>query len=149
MRRVGVLAACLLLVSAPASGAVSRTLVIRLKSITVSSSFNDKSPKGPSRGDVVHARFRLLNAARQFGRKVGAAVGTERSTYTFLSTTRLRLKGTVTLPGGTIRYGGTGTAGSSAAVPVVGGTGRYAGAHGRLVVGQGRSPLNTYYLTLP
>ena len=142
-------AACLLVVSAPAPAAVSKTLVIRLKSITVSSSFTDKSPKGPSRGDVVHARFRLLNATRQFGRKVGAAVGKERSTYTFLSPSRLSLKGTVTLPGGTIRYGGRGTVDSSAAVRVVGGTGRFAGARGRLVVGQGKSPSNTYYLTLP
>jgi hypothetical protein len=144
-----VLAACLLVVSAPASGAVSKTMVIRLKSITVSSSGVDKPPKGLSRGDVLHARFRLLNAAPQFGRKIGAAVGTERSTYSFLSSTRATLKGTVALPGGTIRYAGRGAVGSSAPVPVVGGTGRFAGAKGRLVVGAGKSPLNTYYLTLP
>jgi len=149
VRRVCLLAVLLLVVSAPAPAAVSRTLVIRLKSITVGSTFGDKSPKGPSRGDVIHARFRLLNAAPQFGRKIGVAVGKERSTYTFLSARRLTLRGTVTLPGGTLLYRGSGVIGSSAAVPVVGGTGRFAGARGRLVVGQGKSPLNTYYLTLP
>ena len=128
---------------------MTKKVVIRLKSITVTSSFEDKSPKGPSRGDMVHARFRLLNVVPQFGRKVGAAVGTERSTYMFLSSKRVTLSGAVTLPGGTIRYGAVGALGSSAPVPVVGGTGRFAGARGRLVVGTGRSPLNTYYLTLP
>jgi len=149
MRCVCVLAASLFLMSAPAPAAVSKTLVIRLKSVTVSSSGVDKSPKGLSRGDVIHARFRLLNAAPQFGRKVGVAVGKERSTYTFLSATHVTLRGTVTLPGGTIRYGGHAAVGSSAPVPVVGGTGRFAGARGRLVVGEGNSPLNTYYLTVP
>jgi allene oxide cyclase-like protein len=142
-------AACLFLVSAPAPAATTKTLVIRLKSITVSSSGVDKAPKGLSRGDVIHARFRLLNAAPQFGRKVGAAVGKERSTYTFLSASRATVSGTVTLPGGTIRYKGHGVIGSNAPVPVVGGTGRYAAARGRLVVGEGKSPLNTYYLTVP
>jgi hypothetical protein len=144
-----VLAVCLFVVSAPAPAAVSKTLVIRLKSITVSSSFADTSPKGPSHGDVIHARFRLLNVVPQFGRKIGAPVGNERAKYTFLSSRRLHLTGTLTLPGGTIRYAGVGVAGSSAPVPVVGGSGRYSGARGRLVVGEGKSPLNTYYLTLP
>lgn len=149
MKRVCITAACLFVVTAPAPAATTKALVIRLKSITVSSTGVDKAPKGLSRGDVIHARFRLLNAAPQFGRKVGTAVGKERSTYTFLSSTRATLSGSVTLPGGTIRYGGLGVVGSSAPVPVVGGTGRYAGARGRLVVGAGKSPLNTYYLTVP
>jgi hypothetical protein len=144
-----VLAACLLCASSAASGAVTKTAVIRLKSITVASAYADKSPKGPSRGDVVRARFRLLNVVPQFGRKSGAAVGKEHSTIRLLSSTRASLSGVVALPGGTLRYRGRGVIGSSAPIPVVGGTGRFAGARGRLVVGNGTAPLNTYYLTLP
>ena len=141
--------ACLFFTSSAAPAAVTKTMVIRLKSITVKSSFIDKTPKGLSRGDLIHARFRLLNVVPQFGRKTGAPVGSERSTYTFLSPTRVTLSGTVALPGGSIRYGGGGVIGSNKPVPVVGGTGRFAGAHGRLVVGEGKTPLNTYYLMLP
>ena len=143
------LGACLFFTTSAAPAAVTKTMVIRLKSITVTSSFVDKSPKGLSRGDVIHARFRLLNVVPQFGRSAGAAVGSERSTYTFLSPTRATLGGTVALPGGSIRYHARGALGSNVPIPVVGGTGSFAGAHGRLVVGKGKTPLNTYYLTLP
>ena len=98
---------------------------------------------------MFRGRFRLLNVVPQFGRKAGAAVGTEHSTLTFRSSTRATISGAVTLPGGTLSYRGAGRIGSSTPNPVVGGTGRFAGARGTLVVGNGTSPLNTYRLTLP
>jgi hypothetical protein len=132
-----------------ASAARDRTMVIRLKSVTVSTSIRDLPPKGPSKGDVYSGRFRLLNVVRQFGLEVGAAVGTERSSLKLTSHTAAMVMGVVSLPGGTIVYRGEGSLGSSKPIPVVGGTGRFAGARGTLAVGGGTSPLNTYRLTLP
>ena len=63
--------------------------------------------------------------------------------------TAAMVMGVVSLPGGTIVYRGEGSLGSSKPIPVVGGTGRFAGARGTLAVGGGTSPLNTYRLTLP
>ena len=94
-------------------------------------------------------RFRLLNVVPQFGRRAGEAVGTERSTLTLTSSTAAVIHGVVALPGGTIVYSGRGRLGSSAPIPVVGGTGTFAHARGTLAVGSGTSPLNTYRLTLP
>jgi hypothetical protein len=124
-------------------------MVIRLKSVTVSTSIRDASPKGPSKGDAYSGRFRLLNVVPQFGQRVGAAVGSERSLLTLTSATTAAIRGVVTLPGGTLVYGGTGRLGSSAPIPVIRGTGQFSGAHGILTVGSGNSPLNTYRLTLP
>jgi hypothetical protein len=153
VRRVNGLCALLAgvaLVSGPsAPAAVTKTLVIRLRSITVGSSYSDRAPKGPSTGDVFRGRFRLFNVVPQFGRKAGAAVGTEHSTLTFTSSTSATIGGVVALPGGTLVYRGAGRIGSSTPIPVVGGTGRFARARGTLVVGNGTSPLNTYRLTLP
>jgi len=124
-------------------------MVIRLRSVTVASSFKDPLPTGPSKGDVYSGRFRLLNVVPQFGRAAGAAVGTEHSSLAITSRTTAVTHGVVSLPGGTITYGGRGRLGSSAPIPVLGGTGRFAGARGTLTVGGGASPLNTYRLTLP
>jgi len=129
--------------------AVSKTLVIRLKSIAIASTVHDVPPKGISKGDAYVGRFRLLNVVPQFGRPAGAAVGKERSTLTLTTRTNGVVTGAVVLPGGTIRYRGAGRLGSDAPIPVVGGTGRFAGARGTLIIGKGNSPLNTYRLTLP
>jgi hypothetical protein len=144
------LAALLALASAAAvPAAVARMLVIRLKSVTVARSIKDVPPKGPSRGDVYSGRFGLLNVVPQLGRNAGAAVGTEHSSLKLTSRTMAIVSGVVTLPGGTIVYSGRGRLGSNAPIPVVDGTGRFAGARGTLTVGNGTSPLNTYRLTLP
>jgi hypothetical protein len=142
--------ALVLACAAPVPAAVaSRTLVIRLKSVTVSRSVAERPPDGPSKGDVYSGRFRLLNAVAQFGRNAGAAVGSERSSLTLTSSTTAVVSGVVSLPGGTLVYRGGGRLGSNAPIPVLRGTGRFAGARGSLIVGSGTSPLNTYRLTLP
>lgn len=135
--------------AASAPAAAARTMVIRLRSVTVAPSIKDLPPTGPSKGDVYGGRFRLLNVVPQLGRKAGAVVGTERSSLTLTSRTAAVIHGVVTLPGGTLVYGGRGRLGSSAPIPVIRGTGRFAGARGTLTVGNGNSPLNTYRLTLP
>jgi hypothetical protein len=135
--------------AASAPAAATKTMVIRLQSVTVTTSVKDVPPKGPSKGDVYTGRFRLLNVVPQFGKKAGAAVGTERSSLTLTSRTAAVIRGVVDLPGGTLVYSGRGTLGSSSPIPVIRGTGQFAGAHGTLTVGSGTSPLNTYRLTLP
>jgi hypothetical protein len=145
-----VVAALVLAAAAPAPAALAkRTLVLRLKSVTVSRSVDDRAPSGPSKGDVYSGRFRLLNAVPQLGRNTGTVAGSERSSLMLTSSTTAKVSGVVSLPGGTLVYGGVGRLGSSAPIPVLSGTGRFAGARGSLIVGSGASPLNTYRLTLP
>ena len=147
----GLLCALVLVLActAAASATGDRTMVIRLKSLTVRIVPTDLPPKGLSKGDSYQGRFRLLNVVPQFGRKAGAAVGEEDEKLTLTSADTAVVVGTVTLPGGTLVYRGGGRIGSSVPIPVVRGTGRFAGARGTLTVGGGTSPLNTYRLTLP
>ena len=146
---IGSLSGLVLVCTASAPAAATRTMVIRLRSVTVAPSIKDLPPKGPSKGDVYAGRFLLLNVVPQFGRKTGAVVGTERESLTLTSRTAAVIHGVVSLPGGTLVYGGRGRLGSNAPIPVIRGTGRFEGAHGILTVGNGNSPLNTYRLTLP
>ena len=59
--------------------------------------------------------------------------------------------GVATLPGGKIRFKGVVSLTSVPGPPlmVTGGTGRYARASGKVVIGPAGIPLNTYRLTLP
>jgi len=145
--------AVVLLVAAgrPGAGDARVLLVIKVKSITISGTHYDRPPKGLSEGDKFVGRSRLLNAARQFGKPIGAVVGSDYSVLTLTSSTAGTVSGTARLPGGTISFKGAGrlSTGASPPIPVVGGTGRYDHARGTVVVGPGNAPLNTYRLTLP
>lgn len=134
--------------SAPAASARETTVVIRVKSVPVSGILHDHAPKGLSKGDVYTGRDRLINAVPQFGKKAGAVVGSDRSTLTLTSPTIGLLTGVARFPGGTITFKGKGRLGSSTRIPVVGGTGRFAGARGSMTVGSGYSPINTYRVSL-
>ena len=122
-------------------------MVIRLKSVTLSVSVEEKPPKGVSKGDVYRARTRLLNIVPQFGKGAGVAVGSDYSILTVTSSTTAVVSGVATLPGGTLQLKGAGRLGSHQPIPVVGGTGRFSGARGTLVSRSGQ--LNTFRLTLP
>lgn len=145
-----------LLIALPATAAdrtASRTQTITLVSTTVSvRALADKAPKGkPSKGDVLEEKSELRNAVAQFGRPKGALVGSDVAVATLLDTPRVRFTLTVKLPGGTIRAGGViGMVGQR--IPVVGGTGAFAGARGssevRRLDGQGLA-LNIYRLRIP
>ena len=67
---------------------------------------HDTPPKGPSKGDTVVYRDRLVNAVRQFGRKQGAVVGRDRGTMTYTSRSSARFDGVATLPGGDAQAAG-------------------------------------------
>lgn len=133
--------------AASASGAAPTTLVITVKSVTTASIPTDKAPKGASKGDRVLVRDRLLNVGRQFGKPAGAVVGRDEGVVVLTSATSGTFDGVTTLPGGTIRLHGV-IRNSVEIYSIVGGSGKYAHARGTIVVGNGKSPLNTYHLKL-
>jgi hypothetical protein len=153
--RTGLAAAALVALSVPVAGQAraQETLTIKVTSVSVKLTQKDKPPKGASKGDTVVFEDNLLNAAAQFGKKVGAKVGTDRGTMTFTSKNAAFFNGLATLPGGTVNLDGkvsAGADGKSLVIPVKGGTGRYKGATGFVLVGPGdKRSLNTYTLTFP
>jgi hypothetical protein len=134
----------------------SATQTIRLVSRTVGlHTVVDRAPKGvPNKGDVVREESVLSNDIRQFGRPKGAPVGSDVATYTVVSTTptRMSMKLTVKLPGGTLR--GTAQVAGNAVptIRIVGGTRNFANARGTGEVRARRAAgtaLNIYRLRLP
>ena len=121
------------LVGAAVSTAASeRPRTIVLYSETTSYQVTDKAPKGPSAGDTTRETSRLRNAVAQLGKTVGAVVGRDRATSVLVSKTRWRVNGVAYLPGGTLTFRGLSRRHPQGGfeVPVVAGTGLYAGAHG-------------------
>src|SRR5262245_26291067 len=110
----------LLLLALPANAAQhteSKNQTIRLISETLGTRVVvDRPPKGAaSKGDKISQRSRLRNAVFQFDRPAGTLIGSDVSVATLVSTKPLRakLKGTVTLPGGTIDIAGAISAGAA------------------------------------
>jgi hypothetical protein len=134
------------------AGTTASHLVIRVQSSTTSGTLTHHPPAGP-RNDVVVEHDALVNAqAGQFGQPVGAPVGSDVATITYRTNTSLVIRAGATLPDGTILVAGviTVTPGRPTLVPVVGGTGTYAGATGTETIGTNSvSPLNTYRLSIP
>ena len=139
---------------APAAAAAP-SLKIQVTSVAVSITPHDLAPKGASKGDTVVYRDRLVNVKAQFGKKRGAVVGSDQGTMTFTGPHTATFAGIATLPKGTLTLKGPVTAlpNGGLTIPVVGGSGRYAKAHGTLTVGPGQDRvLNTYtvaFATLP
>jgi hypothetical protein len=126
------------------------TVTIVVDSIAVTSVSHDQLPKGASKGDRIVFTDTLRNNAPQFGEAAAATVGKDSGTMSFTSNTAARLKGTATLPNGTITFDGAvvGNPDGTISVAVVGGTGKYAHVTGSLKVGKGvKKALNTYTLT--
>ena len=138
---------------AGATAATRPPTVIRLVAVPTSAKTTDRAPKGPSAGDTVTETSRLLNEVAQFGKPPLAVVGSDRDVQRLrFKPRRLTIDGVTKLPGGTLffrgtveRFGEDGTV-----VPVVGGTGRFLGAQGILVIvtaGRPAKTLNIYRLT--
>jgi hypothetical protein len=155
--RVLVALAVALLLPAAAQARATDTLVIKVTSVSVKLQTHDKAPKGmptkASKGDTIVFRDTLLNAAAQFGKKAGAKVGSDGGTMTYTSDHSAKFLGTARLPGGTLTLKGQVLAasdGKSLVIPITGGTGRFEGVHGTVLVGPGaKRSLNTYTLVLP
>jgi hypothetical protein len=134
----------------------SRTQTIRVVSKVVDFRILvNRPPKSVGNvGDKMQARNSLRNAVAQFGRPKGALVGQDVQTITVTSVTPTRVRTTVTvsLPGGTLRVAGTVTS-NEQLLPVVGGSGDFAGARGTSEVksldADGDPALNIYRLRLP
>jgi hypothetical protein len=121
---------------AGSAAALEGPMTIRVISSVNSLHTIDKPPKGKANaGDAVVMADRLSNDIAQFGRRKGAVVGRDQARMTLLQDGSVRVTGTATLPGGTIRFAGRiDSTGRSATVPVVGGTGRYERARGVIVI---------------
>jgi len=145
------LVAVLAFAALPAVTASAVTQQIKVISVTVSTVSHDVGPKGASKGDTIAYRDRLVNAAQQFGKKKGEAVGSDSGTMTFTGPHTATFQGKAVLPGGTLTLSGpvySTTAGL--VVPVTGGTGAFAHVHGTLLVGSGSKRVpNTYRLVRP
>jgi hypothetical protein len=145
------LAFALLVVAVAAPAARADTLTIKVSSVTVAVKSKDVHPKGTSKGDKVEYRDRLVNVAPQFGRPKGAVVGSDHGTMTFTSASTATFSGVAVLPDGKVTLRGrvTALAKNVIVIPVTGGTGRYANAHGYVLVGPGiKQALNTYTITV-
>jgi hypothetical protein len=135
----------------PAAIAAGATREIKVVSVTLSTVSHDIGPKGASKGDTIVYRDRLVNAARQFGKKAGAAIGSDSGTMTFTGAHTATFNGTAILPGGTLKLSGSVySSPQGLVVPITGGTGAFAHYKGTLLVGSGSKRVpNTYRLTRP
>ena len=155
-RAVVVLVAASLLASVTPAAAndtsTQASTTIRLLSTVVSHRVVDRPPKTrANKGDVVYIRDVLRNQVTQFGKPKGALVGHDSAVFRLVSATRARMTAKVTLPGGTLTVKGQiiGTT-SSGVIPVVAGTGAFAGARGTCSVRDGTGySINVYRLRLP
>src|SRR5919198_52564 len=129
MRRLALLFLLAALTLPAGAGAAPAT--IRLWSLPTSNRLTDAPPKGLSKGDVVRQRTRLVNASPQFGKPAGAVVGYDESVVRLTSATRATVDVVVHLPGGTIHaHGSIAIDRTVTTIPVVSGTGAFAGARG-------------------
>ena len=149
-------AALVMALPAPASDATTaKSLTIRVYVTQVAQSIKDVPPKTLvgfeyTKGDTIRGTEMLRNAVRQFNEPIGAKVGTDRYMILAVAHQKVRADFVARFPGGTVHAHGEGKAGTGK-VPVVGGTGRYAGATG---VAEGRhlangKKLNIYRLQIP
>jgi len=104
-----------------------------------------------TKGDTIRGTDGLRNAVPQFNEPNGASVGIDHYVFTAVAWQEVRVDFVARFPGGTVHAHGEGKKGSPAKVPIVGGTGLYAGATG---VADGRhlangKKLNIYRLQVP
>jgi hypothetical protein len=85
-----------------------------------------------TKGDTIHGTETLRNVERQFTKPKGATVGSDRYVITAVAFQKVRVDFVTKFPGGTVHAHGEGKAGVKPEVPIVGGTGLYAGAIGSI-----------------
>ena len=140
MPRAAVLLASLLLVmalpAAASDAAAAKSVTIRVLVTPVTRTIKDVPPKTIrstgewSKGDTLSGTSILRNFVPQFGKPKGARVGTSSFTDIALSSQLVREHGIARLPGGSVHVRGVVPIGPTVKIPVVGGTGIYAGATG-------------------
>ena len=139
------------------AAATAKSVTIRVFVVPVTRQVKDVPPQRfnlgeKSRGDTLSGTSILRNAVRQFGKPKGARVGTSRFVEVWLMPKRLTIDSVGRLPGGTLHVHGVGSIETNRPkLPIVGGTGVYAGATG-FVVGQvlpSDQQLDTFRLRVP
>jgi len=160
LRAAVLLASVSLVVAFPAAAsdaATARSVTIRVYVEEVTQSIKDVPPKTfalthvYTKGDTIRGTESLRNAVRQFDKPKGAKVGSDRYVITAVALQKVRVDFVTRFPGGTVHAHGEGKPGLKPEVPVVGGTGLYAGATGSI---EGRhlangEKLNIYRLQVP
>jgi len=143
--------------AAAADAAATKSFTIRVYVKQVTQSIKDVPPKTLglaheyTKGDTISGTEILRNAVRQFNKPKGANVGTDRYVITTVAWQKVRVDFVTRFPGGTMHAHGEGKIGSKPKVPIVGGTGLYAGATG-VIEGQhlaNGEKLNIYRLQVP
>jgi hypothetical protein len=143
--------------AAASDAAAPKSVTIRVVVKEVTQSIKDVPPRTfaleheYTKGDTIRGTELLRNAVRQFDKPKGATVGTDRYVITAVALQKIRVDFVTRFPGGTVHAHGVGKAGSKPEVPIVGGTGVYAGATGSI---EGRhlangEKLNIYRLHVP
>ena len=158
LRAAVLLASAALVIALPAAAsevARAESVTIRVYVKEVTQSVKDVPPKTLigyeyTKGDTIRGTEILRNAVRQFNKPTGANVGSDRYVIFAVAYQKVRADFVARFPGGTVHAHGVGKPGSGK-VPVVGGTGLYAGATG---VAEGRhlangKKLNIYRLRIP
>jgi hypothetical protein len=143
--------------AAAADATATKSFTIRVYVKQVTQSIKDVPPKTLrlaheyTKGDTISGTEILRNAVRQFNKPKGANVGTDRYVITTVAWQKVRVDFVTRFPGGTVHAHGEGKIGSKPKVPIVGGTGLYAGATG-VIEGQhlaNGEKLNIYRLQVP
>ena len=154
------LASVSLVIALPAAAsdaATAKSFTIRVYVKQVTQSIKDVPPRTLrlaheyTKGDTIRGTEILRNAVRQFNKPKGAIVGADRYVIIAVAWQKVRVDFVTRFPGGTVHAHGEGKIGSKPKVPIVGGTGLYAGATGS-IEGQhlaNGEKLNIYRLHIP
>jgi hypothetical protein len=161
MLRAAVLLASVSLVmglpAAASDAATAKSFTIRVYVKQVTQLIKDVPPKTfklaheYTKGDTIRGTEILRNALRQFNKPKGAEVGTDRYVIIAVAWQKVSVDFVTRFPGGTVHAHGEGKIGSKPKVPIVGGTGLYAGATGSIEgqhLANGKK-LNIYRLQIP
>ena len=143
--------------AAASEAAVAESVTIRVYVEEVTQSIKDVPPKTLigyeyTKGDTIRGTEILRNAVRQFNKPTGANVGSDRYVIFAVAYQKVRADFVARFPGGTVHAHDEGhRIGAEPKVPIVGGTGLYAGATGSIEgqhLANGKK-LNIYRLQIP
>jgi hypothetical protein len=143
--RLLILASAAVLLLTPSLGQARSSRTMDIKVVSVLSGYSRSATS-------LRMTDKLYNLVPQFGKPKGALVGSDSGTLKKTGTISFSFRGMARLPGGTLTVKGQVIGGERVSnLTIAGGTGRFAGARGIVVIrgmaGQGRAS-NIFHLTL-
>jgi len=143
--RLLILASVAVLLLTPSLGQARSSRTMDIKVVSVLSGYSRSTTS-------LRMTDKLYNLVPQFGKPKGALVGSDSGTLKKTGTISFSFRGLARLPGGTLNVRGQVIGGERVSnLTIAGGTGRFAGARGIVVIrgmaGQGRAS-NIFHLTL-